>query len=375
MTALLDSALAYSARGWSMLPTIGKRPAIRSWKSAQREPADDATLREWFARATPTGLAVVLGNVSGGLAARDFDDAAAYARWAEAHPTLARELPTAQTRRGYHVYATIPGARTIDVGDGELRGEGAYVMLPPSAHPLGGNYGPWLVPLRDCAPPCIDPREAGFLGSVTETTEGTETAERTEDGIGTGGIELDSTIERAILETMPTGYGKRNRRLFDFARRLKAIPALADSPASALRPYVKRWHAAALAMIGTKPFIETWGDFARAWPQVRLPAGTEPLGDALQRAAASAPPECSADYGEPKAMLLAALCRELQRGAGAGAGAFFLSARTAGRLLGIDAMTSWRWLAAMKADGVLELVDAGTRGPGGRAARFRYKGD
>ena len=71
--------------------------------------------------------------------------------------------------------------------------------------------------------------------------------------------------------------GKRHRRLFDLARELKAIPALASADLARLKPIVRNWHQAALPIIRTKPFDETWLDFAESWDKVRFPKGQGPM--------------------------------------------------------------------------------------------------
>src|SRR5262245_60507560 len=99
-----------------------------------------------FARPGVTGLAVVLGSISGGLAVRDYDDAGAYQRWAGDHPELARRLPTVRTGRGFHVYCRGP-SRFVATDDGEYRATpGHFVLAPPSRHPTGVIYF-WTVPL------------------------------------------------------------------------------------------------------------------------------------------------------------------------------------------------------------------------------------
>ena len=142
---LLEAALEYAARGWSIIPTAGKQPT-GSWKTFQTSPPDEPTLRRMFARKGITGLAIIMGSASGGLACRDYDDAGAYRRWADDHPDLASTLPTVKTSRGFHVYFAGPDGFQ-DLGDGEYRADsGHYCLLPPSAHPDGPTYT-WLVPL------------------------------------------------------------------------------------------------------------------------------------------------------------------------------------------------------------------------------------
>src|SRR4051812_44683457 len=80
---LIEHALAYAARGWSIIP-VREKKAAGFWKPFQDRPADRKTLRRLFALDGITGLAVVTGSVSGGLAVRDFDIAAAHHAWAAA---------------------------------------------------------------------------------------------------------------------------------------------------------------------------------------------------------------------------------------------------------------------------------------------------
>lgn len=58
--ALLSAALAYAARGWSIILTRAKKGA-GLWRPFQTQGADDATLRSMFARPDVTGLAATIG--------------------------------------------------------------------------------------------------------------------------------------------------------------------------------------------------------------------------------------------------------------------------------------------------------------------------
>ena len=133
--ALIDHALAYAARGWSIISVMGKK-AAGLWMPFQEKAADEATLRQLFARPGITGVAVILGSVSGGLACRDFDVVDAYHAWAANNPQDAAVFPTVKTARGFHVYGHLNEDIFVDLDDGELRADsGHYVLLPPSIHP------------------------------------------------------------------------------------------------------------------------------------------------------------------------------------------------------------------------------------------------
>jgi hypothetical protein len=165
---LCDHALSYAARGWSIIPTTEKK-AASFWEPFQNAAADDKTLRRLFSKKGVTGLAVIFGPVSGGLACRDFDQANAYTTWASTHADLAATLPTVETSRGQHVYFRGP-ERFVKLGDGEYRGtSGQYCLLPPSLHPRGKVYQ-WTVPLPDGDLPFVDPEAAGFFSDESSNT-------------------------------------------------------------------------------------------------------------------------------------------------------------------------------------------------------------
>jgi len=387
--ATLEDALGYDRRGWCIIPIRPgtKKPACRSWKGYQNERPDVATIRGWFGDGGPKSLAVVLGEVSGNLVCRDFDQMPSYERWAAEHPELARTLPTVETGRGRHVYATVDigqiraaspsGGSIIELGDGELRG-GGYCLVPRSKHPNGRIYR-WIVPLNGQLS-TVDLDSSGFLPCNRECREARENRGLQRDRrtlVGVYSLDsrdslLHSRVEQAIAETQPRGTRQRHRLLFELARELKAIPALADAPVAELKAYVRQWHQKALPHITTKPFEESWFDFAEAWDKVKYPKGTEPIAMILAQAVEAGLPEVAKQYEQEELRLLVCFCRELQRASGDGP--FFLATRTAGQLLGVNHVTASRWLRGLVLDGILELVTAGTR-ENRRASRYRYIAD
>ncbi len=208
--ALLHHALAYAGLGWSIIPVIGKKPA-GLWKPFQTNPADEKTLRRLFARKGITGLAVVLGSVSGGLAVRDFDDTGAYRTWAAANPGDATRLPTVKTARGFHVYGRLAEEQFVKFADGELRADtGHYVVLPPSTHPGGIVYS-WLIPLPgDAALLPLLPR------SLAKPTDAEQTQQTQADpadpckhiAVRHPPAATPDGVERAITRTLPAGPGE-----------------------------------------------------------------------------------------------------------------------------------------------------------------------
>jgi hypothetical protein len=356
--------LAYAARGWSIIPVVGKK-SLGLWKPFQTSPADDNTLRRLFARKGITGLAVVLGRVSGGLAVRDFDDAGAYHTWAAQHPHEADTLPTVKTARGYHVYGRLDEDAFVTSADGELRADcGHYVVLPPSLHPDGPVYT-WLVPLPGDGLP-LSRLPASLLGSEGEGYRSTQ--EDPADPsilIACALNSLGDAVERAIARTLPTGPGTRNRRLFDLTREMKAV--LPEARPDELRAVLREWHRRALPVIRTKDFDESWADLVTAWQRAEEPAGRS-LEAAVARAEQEPAPPVAERYDGPLRRLVA-LCWQLQKQWGDRP--FPLACRTAAEVLGVTRIKAWALLQALQFDRVLRRVRTGTKASK-KASEWRF---
>jgi hypothetical protein len=142
-------AQKYINAGLSVIPITykGKRPAIRSWERYQENVPATIEILKWFKG--KKNLAIIGGSVSKGLLIIDFDHDAdrIYGEWRRKVGEAAAALPVVKTGKGYHVYLRCdnPGrnqkiARNSDHVYIETRGEGGYVLAPPSVHPSGARY-------------------------------------------------------------------------------------------------------------------------------------------------------------------------------------------------------------------------------------------
>jgi hypothetical protein len=360
---LLSAALEYSARRWSIIPTIGKISA-HHWKQFQAGPADEPMLRRMFGRKDITGLAVILGSASGGLACRDWDDSGAYHRWAADHPELAATLPTVQTTRGFHVYFLGPEG-FHKLGDGEYRAtSGQYCLVPPSRHPSGAFYT-WRVPLPSGdLPVAVDPVNAGLL--TQDSPRAQETQLPSHPSHNTHLCE-QGEIPTAIVETLPTAVGQRRQMLFHLASRLKAIMPNAGS--AELKPIVRRWFELALPVIGTKEWAESWEDFVSAWGRVTHPSGC--VWTKIVRTAQAI--ELDTFGHDGAAAKVIRLCAALQAHHGLGA-SWPLSCRLAGKFAGVSCERAARILKMLAFECVIELVKPGGAKGSKRAAEYRFCG-
>ncbi|MFL0587685.1 bifunctional DNA primase/polymerase [Sphingomonas olei] len=177
--ALLEAALDYAAKGWPVFPCRArdseagkaKSPYVSGgFKSASCDPA---VIRAWWAQwpdamiAAPTGAAI-------GAWVLDIDDEPAFA-------AVERELGLPATRasrtsKGRHLFFawddTDPvrnSQKCADLPGADVRGEGGYVILPPSLHPSGAAYT-WIRDEDASEPPAA-------LMAILPTKSGKRTSE------------------------------------------------------------------------------------------------------------------------------------------------------------------------------------------------------
>ena len=138
---LRDWVVFYKTNGFSFFPCRyrSKRPKIEWSEFRERKPTEEE-IGEWLKN--PTNIAVVCGEISGNLLVIDFESEDAYEEFMKSSPIPLEETFTVRTYRGYHIYIRTPkpvrgGKKSEDI---DVRGEGQYVLAPPSVHPEGVTY-------------------------------------------------------------------------------------------------------------------------------------------------------------------------------------------------------------------------------------------
>lgn len=141
-------AAAYLARGWAPIPLVprSKRPLI-AWETYQHRLPLPGEVARWWARWPEAGLGIVTGSVSG-LIVLDVDPEkggrASLAALEAEHGRLPATVQVATGGGGRHWYFRHPGGRfacAVGLRPGlDLRGDGGYVVAPPSIHPSGRPY-------------------------------------------------------------------------------------------------------------------------------------------------------------------------------------------------------------------------------------------
>lgn len=218
---VLDHALAYARRGWPVFPIRAgtKQPATRhGFKDAV---TDEGQIRTWWPAGTGSGIGMATGD-GAGVWVLDVDPdkggQVSLQALQDVHGALPLTLCVATGGGGWHLYFRMPD---LDIRNREgfepgldVRGNGGYVVAPPSLHPDGGTYAwvdesvpmadapDWLVEIvlperRKPAPrPTAQPAPVRPVGEVMAPR-----------------AYAKSALEREASEVRSAAEGGRNRRL------------------------------------------------------------------------------------------------------------------------------------------------------------------
>jgi Bifunctional DNA primase/polymerase, N-terminal len=142
---VLAASLEYAKRAWSIFPCVylTKEPAVqRGFYSATSNPE---TIRRWLGGGFRRNLAVRTGLASG-VWVLDVDDPDALTALEDHHGALPTTLRS-QSSRGTHLWfkctSPIPSSSGRVAPGIDCKGEGGYIVVPPSVHPTGVVYR-WL---------------------------------------------------------------------------------------------------------------------------------------------------------------------------------------------------------------------------------------
>jgi hypothetical protein len=141
---LLNAALGYADQSWPVFPCEqgGKKPlTANGFKDAT---TDKNTIRAWWAKWPDANIGSPMG---GDRIVIDMDGSEADQSMVELERKYGKlpETLQAKTGRGWHFYFN-PGGAKIKPSAGvlgrhlDVRGEGSYVILPPSVHANGERY-------------------------------------------------------------------------------------------------------------------------------------------------------------------------------------------------------------------------------------------
>lgn len=139
---LYEFAKQYKSFGWSIIPILPreKKPAVE-WKKYQGEIASNEEIKKWFKDKTTdeVGIGLATGKTSNVIAV-DLDT------YKEGAKEMKMNTPITSTTGGggkHGLFQYREGVRNKANVKGnfiDIRGEGGYIVLPPSIHPNGKSY-------------------------------------------------------------------------------------------------------------------------------------------------------------------------------------------------------------------------------------------
>src|SRR3989344_6493489 len=141
---ILEAALHYAELGLSVIPVGRDKKPLIEWKKYQEERASHEQIKEWWAQFPDVNVGVVTGKISG-IVVVDV----------ESGGDVKNLPPTVISKTGgggWHCFYLYPnlavqnGVRVRELTD--MRGDGGYVVIPPSLHKSGNRYE-WLVSPND----------------------------------------------------------------------------------------------------------------------------------------------------------------------------------------------------------------------------------
>jgi hypothetical protein len=151
MSDTITAALIYGARGWAVFPLRGKKPWIaeKDGGTGYKDATTGAEqIRAWWRDMPAANIGIATGKVSG-LFVLDVDPDKGGLETLGGLMAENGRMPQTTTVQtgggGWHGYFTMPADIPITIGTGQIgpgidhRGDGGYVVAPPSVHPDTGR--------------------------------------------------------------------------------------------------------------------------------------------------------------------------------------------------------------------------------------------
>jgi hypothetical protein len=146
---LLEAARRFHAAGFSLIPCKYKTPNLKGWQQYQINRPTLTEINQWFDPEFNRGdlsIGVLLGHVSGNVVVIDLDGIESMHMFKAYFPDLTdTRIVASGSGKGAHLYFRVThlpvnvNVRTAN-GGFEIRGNGQYVIAPPSPHESGKYY-------------------------------------------------------------------------------------------------------------------------------------------------------------------------------------------------------------------------------------------
>ncbi|MCG6536426.1 MAG: bifunctional DNA primase/polymerase, partial [Syntrophales bacterium LBB04] len=139
---MLDYALRYRRRGFSVIPCRKDKKPLIKWEAYQTQKPSEDEIKQWWGRWPDANIGIPCGAISE-VDVLDCDSQEAYDNLNEFYLNDSFRTPTVKTPKGRHVYFKHrPGlsnaVRAIKGTD--IRTQGGYVIAPPSTNGADKSY-------------------------------------------------------------------------------------------------------------------------------------------------------------------------------------------------------------------------------------------
>ncbi len=209
-----QAALNYSEKfGFSVIPVKLNKKSYIKWEPFQRRRATKEEIREWWNRWPNAMIGIVTGSISG-VVVIDVDTEEGQEAISEYIPDTLL-MPTCTTPKGgKHLYFKAPekplSNNTRIIPGCDFRGEGGYVIAPPSVNETGGAYV-WLegLSVNEIEPPSLP---CSYINYLINYSKQGQCIER--DGNVVDGRQKSSNVVKMFTE------GRRDEDLFHIANLL-----------------------------------------------------------------------------------------------------------------------------------------------------------
>lgn len=215
-----DLIKGYVDSGWSILPVKPeeKRPYMTNWLQYMHTKATPKQVDSWFTSLSGAGVGVVTGKISNIVVL----DVESYCK--TPIEEILKKYPTQLIARsgsgGWHLYYQYPTgvpkvANRVGIFEGaDLRGDGGFIVLPPTRHPSGGYYEWYQNGIPGAFPLSFLELESKPTtqneGWITETLRGVTEGGRNDACARLAGYFFKKGMSYDIVETLLLEWNERN---------------------------------------------------------------------------------------------------------------------------------------------------------------------
>ena len=152
MNTVLDAAIKYATEyGWAVFPVSSNTKKPHTPNGCKDAKKAVGPIRAWWKKWPDAAIGIATGSASNLIVIdEDIDEDKGkngyheIRRWEKDHGALPETVQSITGRGGYHLFfrytGTDIGNRTNLLDGVDVRGEGGYVIVPPSKHPNGTEY-------------------------------------------------------------------------------------------------------------------------------------------------------------------------------------------------------------------------------------------